>query len=257
MRKFAAALTSISLLASGCSTTVWRTPGDVTPATYLPEKTGIKRSVGRLRKLAILPVRFNINEQRSKCDDIIPFWRPNYPKKKKEEAFRRTILKNSAKTLSDWKGYEVVPLTEALLKKTGSGLEEAKKELDTLAGWAKKSPDGSPPPEEIAGIISRIGGRYDVDGVVLMQGMLKLPSACTFLLVLGTASVAWPLLFVDGKSAFWVDIYEVSTGNIVWRSRGKGPRSLEGKYSDPFKSIEHALPRVLTRQRTASEPGYE
>ncbi|MFQ5539137.1 MAG: hypothetical protein ACE5FB_01955 [Candidatus Binatia bacterium] len=229
------------VLCSACSHRVWQDSAEITPISYQIPKGQDKRSVGLLRRLAIVPIRF------LQGHDIWDWSTSENLRAAGEASVQRALLSQTINLLSSL-GYDVVPLEiyeDIYQEKLTISPAEMQDYLDVLAEWASTFSDGEEPPENVANIVSKIGRPLNVDGLVVIEGLTKPPNITGVLAVL-TASLSWPLIFLEGKSELRTDIYEVSSGRIVWRSRvrdvyGGAPNMMLGRL---FDQLEGAVPLV-------------
>lgn len=236
--------TVLLLLCSACSSAVWQDSRDISPISYQISEEHIERSVGRLRRLAIAPVRFKQH---------VDVWDSYFSSEKREsrragrEAEKEIALfSKTVNQLTEEKGYEVVPFTlyeDILTEKLKWSTEQVHQHLGVLADWAQTSSDGEESPEDIINIVSKIGHALNVDGLLMIQGFQKPPNVTkTLMLVPFYGVFAIPFMFVEGDAGIRADIYEVSSGRIVWRSsKGGGDRGL-------FSELENAIPKVLAEK---------
>ena len=212
-----------------------------------------ERSVGRLRRLAIAPIRY-----KSTDDSIVAFLGMTID----VNSFKPALLSETMVLLNDWKGYEAVPIDpyeDVLREKLNLSDEQIQKHLDVLSDWAKESTKGATPQQEIADLVSSIGVALNVDGLLFIQGFHKPPSY-TYALTILTGSLAWPLLSLEADNELRADIYEVSSGKIAWsRKVSITPIMLDhptmDKVRDPkhwsrllFEPLENAIPKVLVEE---------
>jgi hypothetical protein len=132
----------------GCATE-WRTDQSVTPITYRVPEYRAGRSVGNLRRLAILPVRvrrvgtFSIVTQSERMD--------------------ASLVYETASYLSEQKGYEVLPVVDrASVWRPEVIREDEFGSVDDI----KKAWESSQKAEEIGEAVKKIGRALNVDGVV-------------------------------------------------------------------------------------------
>ena len=95
----------------------------------------------------------------------------------------------------------------------------------------------------------RIGQHFNADGLLLVSGLRVTDRDWRFMLTLLTASLAWPTLMAQEKVEATADLFEVSSGRIVWRSH------ISKSAAEPtphgivigllLKDLETALPEVL------------
>ena len=236
----------------GCaSTNVVVNSGSVVPITHQPESGSISRSVGLLRRLAILPARLEFSPSNGRqcfepCD-----W----------EQLTLDVAQNVPKYLTEWRGYEVVVLDpmvadHASLELPGMSLDDLIKELAIFA--EQRSND--PPKDDISQCLQAITKQLWVDGVVLIQGRVSITSKLETSLGLALAASGYgllgalPIQMVRIGSKFEADIFETRTGRLVWASvysssgnpfaAPPAARTLMPQLLDP---IEPALPISMTR----------
>lgn len=142
-----------------------------------------------------------------------------------------------------------MPLRHAavLSRSSNEGYTES---LNALADWAENSADGEAPPERIVNLVQRIGGALALDGLVVIQGYHRHPNITTGLILVPFYGVfALPLVPLEERSQVTADIYEVTSGRIVWRSRITGGVGNVYRLLDRsgrlFAQLEHAMPAVL------------
>src|SRR5262247_584007 len=96
-----AAISVLPTFLIGCASTnvviSWPT---VTAITHRPEDGSVQRSVGLLRRLAILPLQLDVTPQNPELCALPCNWEP----------WRRGLVDNSVDYLSTRRGYEVVTL---------------------------------------------------------------------------------------------------------------------------------------------------
>lgn len=246
MTKALALVATIVFLFSACSAHVWEDPGTITPVSYQRLEGRIERSVGKLRRLLLVPARYREGKQ----------WFADAPGSStvdKEDAVSRELTSAALRVLSEYKGYEVIPLhlyEDMSPERLGVSAEELEKQIEALAEWARSSGDGQASPEQVARIVSSIGRPFNADGILIIQGSRRYANFTTLLTIL-TASLTWPLIFLEGKEELRADVYEVSTGKIVWRRIRTGPIAwpdLPPLVADLFRELEHAVPRALIQE---------
>ncbi len=253
MSKMAQCLGAMVLvLCSACSSRVWQYRGDITPTSYQRIDGRIERSVGKLRRLAVAPIRFQ---------NVLDIWEgwPTEPRKVEQQAEVTGRVMSATLSWLSARGYEAAPLDlhEVLyLEKLGLTPERVTEQLDTLVAWMRSSDDGAQPPESTAEIVRRLGRPLNVDGIVVVEGIRRPPNITATLAVL-TASLSWPLVFFEGKVEMRADIYEVATGKVVWRGKAREfygasvfkSQGLVGSVpARLFGELEHAVPRVLVEE---------
>ncbi len=203
---------SVLLSLVACSTRVlWQDPKDLLPISYRSTKAPVALTVGRLRRLVIAPVRFAWIQDGKHVSQV-------------EEQVKRELTSLTLRVLTDQKGYEAIPLElyeDIYQEKLQLSRGEVETSIAALTDWANISPDGTQPPEGLVGDVSKIGRALNVDGLMVVQGVAIPPSNAIVALTILSAGLAWPLLFAGKNNdvRMLADLYEVSTGRIVWRSR--------------------------------------
>jgi hypothetical protein len=207
---------------------------DVQPSTYRPIPSHLKRSVGLLRRLAAPPLRLETSPAdprycMDRCDS---------------EAFAAALASDAARMLTDWRGYEVVPVEAS---------PELPAELDELARWAR-SADGDEPPEPLRALVRRIGGAVRCDGVMLLQVDLVYLTWLDAAAWYATLTFAIPFSMARVGTRLEADVFDTRGGRRVFGSRLRAGGSPEMELShsgdlvdELFDRLELALPSVLTR----------
>jgi hypothetical protein len=158
-------LAAVSVFATflvGCATTnVVVSSPTVTAITHRPEDQSLQRSVGLLRRLAILPLQLDFTPQNPERCALPCNW----------EGWRRGLANNVMDYLSTRRGYEVVTLdplapSHVAVDLTDGELQERVSRLAIFA--SRRSTD--PPPEELAVMVRDLGTRAGVDGIVILHG---------------------------------------------------------------------------------------
>lgn len=219
---FFALLMAFSFSLTSCvSKKVWIDPGLRTA-----EKEGPQM---RMRRLVVLPARY---EARGMFQD----------KQALQSRMVRTLASETHQNLAIEKGYEVIPLDLYLdmsRAKLDLSPEELEKRVLTLSDWAKASPDGADPPEGVVHSVARIGKPFDADGILVVQGYSD-PADKSLILTVLTASLTWPLILLNNDWGLRADLYEVSSGRIIWRSSMSSKEQLtvrqllQGFYTENF-----------------------
>jgi hypothetical protein len=247
-------LSAVSVLATflvGCaSTNVVVSSPTITAITHRPEDQSLQRSVGLLRRLAILPLQLDVTPQNPGRCALPCNW----------EALRRGLTHNSVDYLSTRRGYEVVTLDALASSDVVVDLSERElaERVGRLATFASRR-STEPPPEELADMVRDLGTQAGVDGIVILHGntttLTWMEVAAAFPLALSGYGLlaAIPIEMARLGTKLEADIFEVATGRLVWTS----VFSARGKLSVPsaavaalFDPIEPALPAVLTRPST-------
>jgi hypothetical protein len=174
-------------------------------------KEGIKRSVGTLLRLAVAPVKYRYFRGAERIPEL-------------EDQNERNLLSEALKVAGS-KGYTVTPLyiyDDLILQKFNISQKEFREYLDLLTDWAKNSSDGEEPTAEVMNAVAGISHPLNADGLLVVQESTTEPSRST---VLGSMILAGPFffylppLFFRTHTELRIDIYEVSTGRIVWRGQ--------------------------------------
>jgi hypothetical protein len=202
----------ICLLLSGCSQqTTWQDPRQVKPMSGEISKEEMKRSVGSLRRLAVAPVEYLYSRGGERIQEL-------------EDQTERNVLSEALKLASS-KGYIVTPLfiyDDLIPQKFNISQKEFREYLDLLTDWAKNSSDGQAPTAEVINAVAKISRPLNFDGLLVIQGSTTEPSRGT---VWGSMILAGPFFFylppvlIRTYTELRADIYEVSTGRIVWRGQ--------------------------------------
>jgi hypothetical protein len=226
---------AIVLLSSvSCAPTVEQSRDRLTPISYHEYKGSIPKSVGLLRRL-IIPPAYYIYVHDGDRDP---------QKEEKYAALFRSAVQNY---LVEKKGYDIEVLSK---------FDQSKREA--LGKWANESELGSIPPNNIKQIVDAIGRTCPCDGILILNAYQKPTSTWVIVSVIVTASLTWPLIFMENRWDLDAIIIETSSGKIVWRSHvsehmfanDEVNKELEpffqGLFSSLVDSIEAAVPEVLT-----------
>jgi hypothetical protein len=236
------ALLFLCSLALGCtSASVSRDSKVVMPVTYtVLEGTRMERSVGKLRRLAVLPVQLKVTPKSHKWCLVKCGW----------GGLDNSIEMEAINCLRDKRGYEVIsldsPANESAVSFTP---EELSRFAKTLADNARAgNPDQ--PQEEVVTLVKELSGRAGLDGIVVIQGKATSMSLIDWAAGYASFSLSLPLSFVRIGVSLRADVFETATGRNVWTCTlyGGGEPSADEHYGmvllDP---IEPAIPRALTR----------
>jgi len=222
----------------GCtSASVLKSSKMVTPMTYtILEGTKIERSVGKLRRLAVLPVQLSVTPKNPKMCLGPCGW----------EGLDNVIETGAIKCLRDRRGYEVILMDAPTAFFTP---EEVSEFARTLAKSIRES-DPDRLHEEVVSLVKEFGSRAKVDGVVVIQGMATSLSLVDWALGYASFTLSLPLSFLRIGVSLRADIFEVATGHTIWSSvlyGGMEPRASEQYGMVLLDPIEPAIPRVLTK----------
>lgn len=220
----------ISLSLNSCSTT-WETDTAPIAKTYTTSQDQLTRSVGKLRRLLILPAVVKSKD----C--------PNSPS---DNELSKALYENTGKYLSDWKGYEVLyPIV-----KQDNEFDDLVVRLGT---WQENNVGDGIPPEIDRETVIELAKKNTVDGVLLLHGKLSCLNAVDvtlYFMIIGIPNWA-NKLFGENVSA---GIYEANSGRLVWKHYGSFLHPSAGGGVDAslwpsslFDDIENAVPAVLSQ----------
>jgi hypothetical protein len=222
-------------LAACTSKSAWQADKNVAPISYEATENGLDRTIGKLRRLAILPGAFEVTRDGEAAG---------------AEFLRASFVRSTTEFLEGERGYSVIALTpETIEELSDVELDQLLKECAaSVAGWEEDG--GADPPEQCA---SRIGRQLGVDGVFVVSGSRVSGRQWRFMATLLTASLAWPLLMSQEQIEASAVLFEVSSGDTVWRSRFSKSAAESSGVSAAlavgflFEGLEHALPEALTQ----------
>lgn len=247
-------LAAVALLAAlgGCvtSTHIAVSEKEVAPRTYFPEPTTVERSVGKLRRLVVLPIVL----QTSPEDPKLCFDPCDWP------GLRRGLANAVVLYLARERGYEVSSVdpdveSPAPIGLEGAALANAAHRLAEFAG----SRSAGAPPAEIAALVNSIGVQADIDGVVVLHGSVTVATWLDWAVFSASFTLAAPI-FLRATASLEADIFEVAHGHLVWAGTyfkvlGMGTTPAPDKIiTGLFDQIEPALPAVFTRPPATSGP---
>lgn len=213
----------------GCSPKVTQSQSQIKPSSYEYYKSSVPRSVGLLRRLVILPPHYVYMHNGKRRPD-------------KEAQYRAQIMTKASVFLRDWKGYEIISYPE---NQASGRIDipqvpgQADPALQSLFNWLEKYYLNSTVPDEVKTFISDLHSRFGADGVLVFRGFQRPSSTWNKAAAILTASLTWPLLFLEEKDELQIYLFESSTGDVVWSCRG---------YSDAersLSSLENAVPAAL------------
>jgi len=239
IRKIILILCTIESLFLGCATKSQQTKETVSPTSYKIYKSTISRSVGKLRRLVIMPANYIFIHDGKR--------EPN-----KEAIASEHMFDWAAQFLHDWRGYEVFGYKEpntGLTEDLSSSLTTNEDSLKELYDWVDKSKVDLKLPEKLYKFIESAGSQSKADGILVLQGYQKPPSSWVVLSVILSASLTWPLLFVDMEGELKAEIIGVHTGCLLWKSRmslfDASKQLTQGEFNRLLNPIENAVPLVL------------
>ncbi len=226
----------IAVLLPGC-VSEWR--GRAAPTTYALPEYRANRSVGNLRRLAVLPSRIV-------CKGAFALWTSS----SRHET--GAVCEACGHLMA--KGYEVIRISgedgwtaDAVVDAEAQTLQDLQREWEVADG-------------DRAEVVRSLGRLLWVDGVVTVWaensqcgkeggdnvGSLVAGAA------LGVANVFLmdlPLLYYLSHTSSEAVVYETASGSIVWRSKVSGPvtQQLRGNYHVLFSDMENAIPPQLAQ----------
>ena len=233
--KSAAFITGVALFAlsvTGCGPQASQMREPFEPLSYRVTSDPLRRNVGRLRRLVVLPIGVRILDGNGQPDAA-------------EAPLRNGVARVVVPFLRDRRGYEISEAHDPAAAKT-------------VIGWLKsKTPPkvGTQAPENVAAAIRALCSATNSDGIIVIYGSIKPPSWVSFALTIATAAVAWPVLLVDSHYWLRADIAEAARGKIVWSSHfenlnisGERPDRLPSQVLDMLEPLEFAVPKILVEQ---------
>lgn len=195
------------MLATGCASD-WRTREPVTPISYAAEVARAPHSVGRLARLAVLPVTLHIEVDESTRSQ------PDWPARREDIA--RALQGDIARYLSEHKGYEVVIVDQAVAVADAAGVRAA-------------------------------GRRLGVDGLVATERWITRPWS-TAKAVANIFLLDIPLFMALAADNLRIDIHETASGRLVWRRTLGGEDSDTAADLDAaLGDLDNAVPAALRR----------
>lgn len=222
----------VFLSCHGCSSHFWQESRNITPVSYQAAEAGVTQTVGRLRRLVILPLRYERNHA---------IFESSLTEGQKRKIARAVLVKTT-EHLANLKGYEVITLEmyeDIYPEKLGLTPETVAKDVAALTDWARSSADGQPPPPEASAMAAAIGQPLHSDGLLIIQGHSRFCNSGYIATVL-TASLAFPVLLACNDYEIRADLFEVATGRIVWRS-------MISSFDDLWKKPEFAVITLFSR----------
>ncbi len=192
-----AAIALVSLFAvtlASCSTT-WQSTRQPKAMSYVNAADHVERTVGRLRRLLILPTGFHTSHCGSMSDTA-----------------EGDALDNSIITLlTQWKGYDVVQ-AKAEDRLELVNLSEA------LGKWQDKHSGTEPLENTTAGRLSILASDYTIDGVVVVHTdiqCLSVGEIVSYFAIIGMPHF-WRKLTRENVSA---GIYDAGAAGLIWLHR--------------------------------------
>lgn len=237
-----------TLFLTGCA--AWQTSQPVTPVSYQASREQIPRQVGKLRRLAAIPLH---QEEPSICSETgrgvitLAYEDPDYQR--------------AASYLSARKGYEIVELDPAIYADRVFPPANAEF-LRELSNWSAGSSREDVPGPHVQALVSQARHREMVDGVLIFHIHHNcLIGNSVGRLTLGVLTLGLNELLPDPKSKELYTIYRASileaiTGRPVWRKVSidhagniwtSGRQDALSYEEDFFNDLEAAIPKILTR----------
>jgi hypothetical protein len=206
----------------------------VTPATYKAASYRSADSVGKLRRLALMPVE-------------IKSYKGKYVSVKDEAAAALSYEDACAHFLTGKKGYEIVVVRDkdgkwrsGLFENSGYGTIQ-----DLYQKWHKETVEKNTAPD-----IQKIGHALNVDGVLVLRIKERKPWGVTAG-ILNIALMNIPLFYNMASPNIGAWIYETATGRLVWREEhstfGSETIPATDSLTNLFADMENAVPRQLIK----------
>ncbi len=236
----------IGLLMGCTSQDVWQADIEITPISYEVPGETLDRTIGMLRRLAIIPGKF---ESRADNGHDPPI--DNSGKDVSAENLRSTFIFEATNFLTNERGYDVQPLDPSNFSEPQDATLEGFLQTcsEDLIAWADEPDLRRASPVQVESCVKRIGSSLKVDGLIVIGGSRVSDRDWRFALTLLTASMAWPTLMAQEQIEASANLFEVSSGRIVWRSRfsksAAEPTAPRVAVGFLFEDLEHALPEVL------------
>lgn len=248
-RHFLLVLASAALL-PGCA--AWKTAEPVSPSSYQVSRSHIPRTVGKLRRLAILPIA---QQPPHACRST----------SNGEAAIALPLgdAGDAALFLSKQKGYEIVSLAA---ERYPAWLDNSVNQefVSEVIAWSAQTRDDAPIGPLLSSLAEQVGEGERVDGILLLHVEDSCARANTAgRTLLGIASLGASEVLVDPKlqevfPVYRAAIIETAGKRPAWRNTvdmaWSGLRvyfSLSGKakpFSEYlFEDLEPAVPKMLTR----------
>lgn len=227
-------LLAMIVAVAGCGHTA-RMEGPITPITYSDPGFRNSASLGKLRRLAIMPV------------ELVPYEGQFGTPEEHAEAARKYAAACES-FLSERKGYETVTVFEHEGEWTGDARLKLERQEggDLRARWIAENTD-----KHSEEVIRQIGRGLGTDGVLAIR-IVEWKPWNTADALRNLALLNGPLFRRLATPNVGAWLYETSTGRLVYaveRSTGPDP---ESGVTDPedihvlFLEMENALPRQLT-----------
>jgi len=215
----------------------WQSEGQITPVSYDAPSYRRANSIGRLRRLVLMPIELEAYE--GKYDSL---------NKKARVSEYTQFCQN---ILTAQKGYEVFVVSD--------GADTAAEPLQNTAyitvpknlleDWSRE-----PVKEHSSSLVQKIGASLNVDGIVVIWIKERKPwNIVDGLMNLAFANIPLFYNIVTTDRGVW--IYETASGQLVWRAESsceftaQSPDQSQSKecLADLLMNMENAVPRQLTK----------
>lgn len=218
------------VLTASCSSTIEQYQGEFTPISYQRYVGSAPKTIGKLRKLALVPINYQY-VMNGEHDRI------------KEKNYSASLHSYTLEYLTDEKGYVLFDAADLDADKTRQ-----------LMAWVGREQLGARAPNDLMEIIREIGSKYLCDGVLLVNSYQSPRSSWVVWLTILSASLTWPLLFIENQWDSNAYIIETHSGVYVWHANAwdKMFSDLDIKPDREqlqpalFLDMEPAAPAVLT-----------
>jgi len=226
-----ALLLCICLTIWGCSYHS-QTMETVTPSTYTSAPHRPANSVGKLRRLALMPVELESHKEKFTSEQ--------------ERANTALAYQDiCARYLSARKGYEVVKVRESNEAWSARLSETGREEARTLfRQWRKRNAG-----KHTAMMVKRLGSLLGVDGIVVVWIRERAPMGAAG----GMANIMLmnlPLFYRMASPDTGAYIYETASGRLVWseeQSNVDAIEDMETALTGLLSNLENAVPAPLAR----------
>jgi len=224
-RTATAALISVFALTLVACSSAWESRKPPEATTYIAPTDRIERTVGRLRKLVLLPVDFHTTDCHVASD----------------AAEGAALEAATIKLLTDWKGYDVVTVRP-------EDQAEAASLAATLGSWQEESGGKQDqPPAAEANKMTALVAAYRTDGMLALRAHIKCLSTLDivgYFMIIGMPNWAHTL----SERNVSAGIYEGHDQRLVWLKYqhfdmptvAHSPQSL-------FENLENAVPAALQK----------
>ncbi len=219
---------ALALLAAGCRP--WQTQDPVTPVSYERSYEQVPRNLGRLRRLAFVPLVEPVSDKCAGASGGTPVFDD-----------RTSRAPDVTRVLVEQKGYELEPITDGnsadLLATEAEGRERLIEDLQAWVELDKKPPEAGSSGHAFA---VELVSRHDVDGILLVRFGDQCASMAVF----------WNNLKARSPqniptAADWVVLLEAATLRPVFRAGGWGWLR-ETRADRALDQLEPAIPKLLT-----------